>query len=279
MQRSPGLYHLRARRRRRLQWRRRWTILKRPASRGRSRSRRRKIRLKSREPIQRKPRKQEREPRAEHEEEKEKTRVECDPRTPNPTRPGTKDTRSMGKVTGAKGSAAIKLKSRQEYTSPLDAELISAWRRKGNDPETEVEEWVKQGVPKTIKAVGIFPPTDRSGGECRPELEGGDPQLCLGDGQSRRQRCRTAEADGPMLRYPDEQAGGARSGLQGEDGLKVGVDRKTQTGWGQEEAGDHRPTTQWRKRQSGVARKIDPPKASRCRFEAPPNCVRRSTCK
>ena len=45
----------------------------------------------------------------------------------------------LQRLTGAKGKVAVQLKGRGEYASPLDAELIAAWRRKGADPETEVE--------------------------------------------------------------------------------------------------------------------------------------------
>lgn len=71
-------------------------------------------------------------------------------------------TSELRRLTGARGRSAIQLTGKGEYKSPMDPELIGAWRRKGNDPETEVEEWIREGVPlginKKIKTAGIFPP-------------------------------------------------------------------------------------------------------------------------
>ena len=86
----------------------------------------------------------------------------------------------LRKLTGAKGAAKVKLTEKWAYESPLDHNLFEAWGRRGNDPETEVHKWIKEGVPLgielPIKSCGIFPPTLKD-----EELqEGGDIQAAQG---------------------------------------------------------------------------------------------------
>lgn len=52
----------------------------------------------------------------------------------------------LKKLTGAKGEAPLKLASKGSCISPLQANLFEAWGRRGNDPETEVPKWIKDGV-------------------------------------------------------------------------------------------------------------------------------------
>ena len=77
----------------------------------------------------------------------------------------------LRKLVGAKGSPAVKLKG--TYVSPLDPEIISAWAAKGNDPETEVQQWIRTGAPLgmevPIGTCGIFPPALK-GGRTDPSL-------------------------------------------------------------------------------------------------------------
>ena len=76
----------------------------------------------------------------------------------------------LRKLTGARGSAKVKLAEKRSYVSPLDANLFEAWGRRANDTETEVRKWIREGVPLgielPIRSCGIFPPT----------LEGREPQ-------------------------------------------------------------------------------------------------------
>lgn len=50
---------------------------------------------------------------------------------------------------------------RLEYKSPLDAEVLQAWAERGNDRETEVPKWIRNGAQLAIEepmgTFGIFP--------------------------------------------------------------------------------------------------------------------------
>ena len=79
----------------------------------------------------------------------------------------------LKKLTGAKGESTLKLSSKWSFESPLQGNLFEAWGRRGNDPETEVPKWIKEGVPlginKKIGTCGIFPPTIK---EDLPSMQG-----------------------------------------------------------------------------------------------------------
>ena len=89
-------------------------------------------------------------------------------------------TKWLKKITGAKGESTLKLASRWSFRSPLQGNLFEAWGRRGNDPETEVPKWIKEGVPlginKKIGTCGIFPPTIK---EDLPAMQG-DLQVTQG---------------------------------------------------------------------------------------------------
>ena len=121
---------------------------------------------------------------------------------------------SLRKVLGAQAKPVVKIKSKYDYTSPLDPELLSAWVRRSGDPDLHVPTWVKEGAPlgieKPIPVAGIFPQAeddaelDQLG---RSELEDASSQL----------------SKGTMLNYT--------SVVDNEDQAKVELDRYRQAGY------------------------------------------------
>ena len=67
----------------------------------------------------------------------------------------------LKKVLGAKAPPKLKMASKYEYKSNLEAEMLDAWRIKGNDPECHVPEWIRAGTPLGINVpiptAGVFP--------------------------------------------------------------------------------------------------------------------------
>ena len=78
------------------------------------------------------------------------------------------------------------LKGRLEYRSPLDAEILKAWRSRGNDQETEVPKWIANGAPlgieEPIGTCGIFPPATADDPHALDEAElMAEMQMARGD--------------------------------------------------------------------------------------------------
>ena len=67
----------------------------------------------------------------------------------------------LKRIFGAKGAAAVKLKSPNEYRTPVDVELFEAWQRRSGDPDVHVPTWLREGTPLGIEldipTCGIFP--------------------------------------------------------------------------------------------------------------------------
>ena len=95
----------------------------------------------------------------------------------------------LRKQVGAQAPPAVRIKSKWQYTSPMDAEILKAWVKKGNDPESEVPKWVESGAPlgieESIRTCGIFPPASLAPGESENmvdmEMEDASMQLAKGE--------------------------------------------------------------------------------------------------
>ena len=70
----------------------------------------------------------------------------------------------LRRIFGAKGAAAVKLKTPNEYKTPVDVELFEAWQKRSGDPDVHVPTWLREGTPLGIEldipTCGIFPPCD-----------------------------------------------------------------------------------------------------------------------
>ena len=93
---------------------------------------------------------------------------------------------TLKRIVGAENSedqTAVKLVSKFEYKSGLDAELVEGWIRKVNDPDWAIPIWIRQGVPlgihSPIQCCGIFPPSE----ETSPELAAEDSASFLSRGE------------------------------------------------------------------------------------------------
>ena len=91
------------------------------------------------------------------------------------------------KAVGANAPPAISIMGRMEYKSPLDPEITQAWAERGNDKETEVPKWIRNGAPlgieEPIGTCGIFPPSMSEDPDALAdaELEDTQAQLAKGD--------------------------------------------------------------------------------------------------
>lgn len=93
---------------------------------------------------------------------------------------------TLKRIVGAddtEDQAAVKLVSKYEYKSGLDAELVEGWIRKVNDPDWAIPIWIRQGVPlgihSPIQCCGIFPLSE----ETAPELAVEDSASFLSRGE------------------------------------------------------------------------------------------------
>ena len=88
---------------------------------------------------------------------------------------GTEDCRFDGKMIeiwkgclknlwGEQEMEEVVLKTNTDYVSPVDTQLLEAWKRKSGDPEKQVVGWLRRGCPlgieEEIGMSGIFPPND-----------------------------------------------------------------------------------------------------------------------
>ena len=66
--------------------------------------------------------------------------------------------------TGTHRSTEVVLKEKEEYKTPIDAELLEKWVRISGDPETAAPRWLVEGAPLgieiPIETCQIFPPMD-----------------------------------------------------------------------------------------------------------------------
>ena len=90
-------------------------------------------------------------------------------------------------VLGAKAPPMLKMASKYEYKSKLEAEMLEAWRSRGNDPEVHVPRWIREGTPlginEPIGVCGVFPAiSDDEDLDCTnpEELEDAGAQLQKG---------------------------------------------------------------------------------------------------
>ena len=81
----------------------------------------------------------------------------------------------LKKLVGAQAPPALSIRGKWEDKSPLDAEIIKAWASKGNDKETEVPKWIKEGallgIERPIGTCGIFPPASADDPHAMDESE------------------------------------------------------------------------------------------------------------
>ena len=72
-------------------------------------------------------------------------------------------TKALEKLLKAKEFDDVVMKEEFEFTSPLNAKLWEAWIRAAGDPECNVVDWIRRGVPLgmncKIPTCGIFPET------------------------------------------------------------------------------------------------------------------------
>ena len=75
----------------------------------------------------------------------------------------------LKRLLGTKGRPRVALRERWHYQSSLEWDLIGSWVDKAGDPDTDLGEWARDGVPrginKPVTTRGIFPHKDEERGE------------------------------------------------------------------------------------------------------------------